>query len=572
MAQSAPDPAPVPGPPGIAGQIVPQSLAAVELAEWEAYLKELARLEDPSRTAGQWYDDPLGFIDNCVIFPQPRRKTSRPRGLAPYQREIIASVPQLERVAVRGPRGLGKTTIASLVVLWFATSREAVGADWKVGTTAGSWVQLESFLWPEIKKWAHNLNWKNIGRKPFNEPGELQSHHLKLVNGHAFASSPASPDRLEGMHGDSILVVFDEAKMISPATFESVEGAFSGADEESGLEAFALCISTPGEPAGVFYNIHRKAPGWEEWHPRHVTLEEAIAAGRMSRSWAERKRRAWGEDSALYQNHVLGQFASSDEDAIVPLAWVEAAVERWHAWVAAGRPDPGAPHIVGVDVASTGADKSAAAIRWGNVITEVKTWARTPDTMVTTGRVKNILDADPTMTAYIDVIGIGTGVYDRLREQGMRAEAFDVRRKTSRKDATGQFGFVRTRDAAYYALRELLDPARGATLALPPVDELLGDLTALHYDRTSDGKVRVEEKADMRKRLGRSPDVGDAVAAALWAEAGSFLDVYGVVMCEAEKCGRGFVAVVDGKRRDRCPFCHTPLEDAEPVEDAPEAA
>lgn len=83
---------------------------------------------------------------------------------------------------------------------------------------------------------------------------------------------------------------------------------------------------------GRFYDIHSRKPGYEDWTVRHVTLGEAIKAGRISPDWAEQRKRQWGEDSAIYQNRVLGEFAASDEDAVVPLAWVEAAVERWHAW------------------------------------------------------------------------------------------------------------------------------------------------------------------------------------------------------------------------------------------------
>jgi hypothetical protein len=74
------------------------------------------------------------------------------------------------------------------------------------------------------------------------------------------------------------------------------------------------------------------------------------------------------------------------------------------------------------------------------------------------------------------------------------------------------------RAAAYWRLREALDPVNGSTIALPPDAELLADLCAptWHLDRGS-GKVQIEDKDEVKKRLGRSPDCADAVVLAWWA-------------------------------------------------------
>ncbi len=536
------------------------TLAVQELLE----LIELQRLGDkaraPERTCAKYYDDPLGFIDNCVKFPERRsRKGAKARspGLAPYQRDIIAAVPEEMRVAVRGPRGLGKSAIAALTILWFALTRDAAGVDWKIMTTAGSWVQLTDFLWREVRKWALYLDWDSMGRGPLSDRTELMKTGMSLQHGLATAVSPDKPARAEGLHGDSVLVVFDEAKIISPEIFESIEGAFSGAGEDTGMEAYALAISTPGECSGTFFSIHRRADGFENWHPIHVTLEDAIAAGRMTRTWVAQMAKLWGVNSALYQRHVLGEFCADDEDAVIPLAWVEAAQERWRAWDRDGRPEIESDHVIGVDVARSGKDKTCFAIRHGNVITEIRTSTK-EDTMQTTGRVKALLSADASCTAWVDVIGIGAGVYDRLREQGMRVEPFHAGKKTMRRDRSRQFLFGNLRAAAWWSLREQLEPPE-ATLALPLDDELAGDLTTLHYKYTSDGKIQVESKDDVRKRIGRSTDRGDAVMQSCWPQGGSMLDAYGLVECVNEECPRRFFYHLDerGQARIRCPWCGT---------------
>src|SRR5215469_15343014 len=353
-----------------------QELVALE--ELETLKAKLAAIRGKGVAA--YVHDPVGFIRNCVRF--------RPgQGLAGYQVEIIGDLPRVKRIAVRGPRGLGKSATASLVVLWFAVTRDAAGIDWKIATTAGSWSQLTEYLWPEINKWSMALDWEKIGRPPFSTRNEMMKSQMRLRHGLALAASPDKPEKIEGLHADAVLIILDEAKIIPPDIFDSIEGSFSGAGEGSDLEAYALAISTPGEPAGRFYDIHTRKAGLEDWHVRHVTLDEAVAAGRMTHEWAERRKKLWGETSALYQNHVLGEFCADDEDAVTPLRWVEAAFDRWREWDTAGRPDVAGLAVVGVDVARSGLDKTVAAIRHGDIITRLQAWAKA-DTMDTTGRVK----------------------------------------------------------------------------------------------------------------------------------------------------------------------------------------
>ena len=537
------------------------SLAAQELAALEELAALRARLATiRGKGVAAYVDDPVGFIKACVKFKP--HKDGRPGGLAPYQEEIIGNLTKYKRIAVRGPRGLGKSQLASMIILWFAITRDACGRDWKIVTTAGSWQQLEDFLWQEIAKWAWMLDWEKIGRPPFSPRTELMKTQLRLRHGLALAGSPDKPERLEGAHSDNILYCFDEAKIISAETFDSAEGAFSGAGENSDLEAYAIAISTPGEPAGRFYDIHCRKQGLEDWHTRHVTLEEAIAAGRLQRSWVEQRKLLWGENSALFQNHALGEFCADDEDAIIPLSWVEAAVERWREWDKAGRPDRDGIQVAGVDVARSGKDKSAIAIRLGDVIAGVETFIRS-DTMETTGKVKRVLDAHPGMRAVIDVIGIGAGVFDRLREMGLPVDPFTAGQKTHRTDKSGLLHFVNLRSFAWWATRDALNPAFGATLAIPPDDELIGDLTAMHKKDMSDGRIMAEPKDDIRKRLGRSTDKGDAVVQAVQAATGGWAEAYGTTgLCA--KCDRMFRPdLPDGKMRTHCPHCKAKLEEPE---------
>lgn len=463
-----------------------------------------------------YYNDPLAWVHDMIDWREGE-------GPAAYQDEILAELPIRKRVCVRAPHGAGKSALNAWVILWYALTRD--GADWKIPTLASVWRQLKIYLWPEVRKWARRLRWDKLGRAPFDFRSELLMMQLRLKTGEAFALASDVPDSLEGAHADKLCAIFDESKSIPDATFDALEGAMSGTGE-----VYALAQSTPGDPKGRFYDIQRRRTGTEDWWARHITKDELIAAGRMSPEWAEQRRRLWGAQSAVYLNRVEGEFAANDEDSIIPLAWVEAAVDRWREmfrddgvlWEDA--PDLPEFTAVGVDVGtgSAKADKTTLALRHDWILHEIRKYQHA-DTMQTAGRVKGILDAYGGR-AIVDVIGIGAGTVDRLKEQRCNVYGFVAgaaskdRRGKPKRDRSGELVYGNNRAEAWWSMRERLDPSSGDEIALPPDDDLIGDLTAPKYRVVSGGRIVVESKDELRKpdRLGRSTDTADAVVQAFW--------------------------------------------------------
>lgn len=471
------------------------------------------RLDPPETGIASYHDRPAEFVEDCFIW-------KRGKSPAYYQLDNLRALVEYSRLCVRGPHGLGKTTTEAWAILWFALTRDMAGEDWKIPTTASAWRQLTKYLWPEIHKWSKLLRWDMIGRDPFTKL-ELMTLTLKLKHGEAFAVASSDPATIEGAHADQLLYIYDEAKAIPAKTYDATEGAFSGAGEDTGNEAFALASSTPGEPSGRFYEIQKRAKGLEDWHAVYVKLEDTIKAKRVSVEWADQRKRQWGEDSAVYLNRVLGEFASSDEDGVIPLGWIELANERWLNLLDEGKIVDGALvgaelESVGVDVATTGKDKTVIARRFSAVIAELRHTTK-EDTMETTGRVI-AATAGTRATRVVDVLNMGKGVVDRLREQGKSVVAFNAAAGSKKRDSTNEFGFVNCRAAAWWNLRELLSPESLAEVALPPDDLLIGDLAAPRYKVMSGGNIQIESKDDIKKRIGRSTDDGDAVIQAFWEE------------------------------------------------------
>ncbi len=498
------------------------NLATIDLTKLNGKaIRELDKLLGSYSVFRKTYCNNLaGFVRDCIKF-------SDGEGMTAYQEEALTDLPSAKRLAIRGPHGLGKTALGAWIVLGFALTRD-VDSDWKVITTASAWRQLKHYLWPEIHKWVRRLDWQKIGRPPFNQTRELLTQSINLSTGRAFAVASNDHNTVEGAHasGETIdgvyrpgglLYLFDEAKAIPDATWDAAEGAFAAPDID---DVWSLAISTPGTSFGRFFDIHSHKPGYEDWTARHVTLEEAIAAGRISRAWADQRKLQWGAKSDLFKARVLGEFMSGDAEGIIPLAWVEAANDRWRDWQEAGF--PGRVTAIGVDVGGglvTGDKTTIAIVVDGVRVLEVRKHDRAADPAVAMMEVAGLVAGiirNRGGVAYVDATGIGLGVLHRLVEMGIPARSFIAAKKTELLDRSGDMGFGNWRAAAWWVTGELLDPKGGMDVCLPKNDDLTGELVALGVKRyTSASKMILESKEDVIKRLHRSTDSGDSVVQGL---------------------------------------------------------
>jgi hypothetical protein len=246
-------------------------------------------------------------------------------------------------------------------------------------------------------------------------------------------------------------------------------------------------------------------------------------------AWAEDKLRRWGRSSPLYIGKVLGVHPDA-ADGLIPAAWVRAAQHRWEEWFdrwdgygagdyeacqhalwRGGSHEPAGPRLFSCDVATVGDDSTAIATKQGDVILGVERFQGI-ETPVIVAKLAERLQ-HPRSRAIVDAVGEGAGTYQVMRHD-YPVEPFKGSYSTKLRDSGGTLRFPSWRVASWYHLRELLNPMLGATLALPPDDELAADLTTPKYGERTGGVLWVEDKVDIRKRLGRSVDMGDAVAMA----------------------------------------------------------
>ncbi|HOW77938.1 MAG TPA: terminase family protein [Verrucomicrobiota bacterium] len=200
---------------------------------------------------------------------------------------------------------------------------------------------------------------------------------------------------------------------------------------------------------------------------------------------------------------------TDDAYQVIPTAWIRAAMMRWRS---DGRPDKVTP-VIGVDVARGGDDQTVLATCYGGWFAPMAKHPgrTTPNGQAVAGLIAPALASGG--SAAIDVIGVGASAYDTARGLNLNVAGINFAEGSKATDSSGKLHFANVRAEAYWRLREALDPARGAGLALPDDPELLGDLKAPRWAMQTNG-IQIERKEDIIKRIGRSPDCGDAVALA----------------------------------------------------------
>ena len=424
------------------------------------------------------------------------------------QAEVAMSLVYNKRVAVQSAHSVGKSYLAALLACWWIDVHPAGEA--MVVTTAPSYEQVHSILWEEIRRMHADAG---LDGQVMRSDRWVDSQGRLMGMGRR--PPDYNPHAFQGIHRKYVLVLVDEACGVPAWLWTAVE-AITTADH-----CRVLAIGNPDDNSSTFAHACQIDLGWKNvkisaYDSPNLTGERVpskLTDLLVSEEWVADKVARWGKTNPLFVSKVLGEFADS-EDGLIPHSWVRQAIARWNKWHEDGEPHLPGRRVIGVDVARFGTDQTALAIREHDVIRHVSRHAKLATTE-TTGIVEAELSY-PQSIAIVDVVGVGAGVVDQLRQQRKSVIAFNGGQSTKRRDTTGSWKFPNVRSAAWWNVRELLDPAMNGQLALPDDDELIADLTTPSWRPALGATILVEEKDSMRRRLGRSTDTGDAVCQSLW--------------------------------------------------------
>jgi phage terminase large subunit len=362
------------------------------------------------------------------------------------QRDVAESVRDHSRTAVRSGHGIGKTLVAAVITLWFLDTHPAS----RVITTATKWSQVKNLLWHEVNQLAARAA-SGPRRRPAVFRQEPLQTELHLPDGRyaiGLSSKPENSESFAGHHAPNILVVVDEASGVHPKIFEVAEGYMTTDG------ARMLLIGNPTRSSGEFFDAFNTKRG--AYNTLHISaLESPAITGEQvpeearvaltGKAWVESRRKAWGEDSALYQVRVKGNFAKTSTDTVIDLGHVEDAIDR-------ELPADSTQDLVVIscDVARFGDDETVIAERVGQRCriletyvgrkppTSTATGAQQGDLVQTAGRIEEHAEPHPRphVRIVVDDTGVGGGVTDILRNRGWTSpRSTAARRPTGRRSS-----------------------------------------------------------------------------------------------------------------------------------------
>lgn len=399
----------------------------------------------------------------------------------PWQDECISKQTRFTVLALH--RRAGKTTLALAELVLYALQQPGI-----YGYICPQLNQAERNAWKPLKEMLSQLGTARVSQKNRATVTVYESRKMvEFINGSQIILLGADdPDNLRGLKFAGC--VLDEvAQMPREAWTEVVMPALADSN------GWALFIGTPkGE--NLFSELFRQGQNKSfqpEWSSRAYTIYDT---GVFDERQIAQFKRDMSEDE--FKREYLCDFAAQSYDQLIPAKDVEEAMRR--------RYDPGTfnsfKKVAGVDVARYGDDSSVVFIRQGKQ-------AFTPHVfkglslVELAQRVMAIVKKENVRIIYCDGTGVGGGVVDVLRAWG--ADVYDI--------AFGQKAidpcYYNKRTEMWYQMAQWLKQA-----SIPKETQLFKDLTAPIYERDENGTVRLESKKLIKKRLGYSPDLADALA------------------------------------------------------------
>lgn len=445
------------------------------------------QLEDELLTAmAGFYDDPYGFV--MFAFDWGQGELADEDGPDVWQREQLEGIGKHLREnpgdnfreATASGHGSGKTALTAWIILWAMSTRPQLNGV----VTANTLSQLSNKTWRELALWHKRLinrHWFRWAATKFMHVQDPETWYIAAV-----PNSEHNSEAFAGLHSAEKLIIFDEASGIPDKIWEVTEGAMSDGS------SIWLVYGNPTKNTGKFRNCFDKD---KRWRTRNIDTRTVKRTDKQE--IAEMIEAYGGEDTDPVRVRVRGLFPKAASTQFMPIDLVSGAMARElpieaHFMM---------PIVLGADVARYGDDKSVIAVRQGRKLLDLKTFSGL-DTMSFAHQVSVAIRKYKPIATFVDVVGIGAGVVDRLRMLG-----YDIIEVNGGTKAREEDRWADKRAEMWVRMREWLEGAD-----IPDHQELYEGLIGVQYFFDDKERLRLERKADMKKRDLKSPDEADAIA------------------------------------------------------------
>ena len=418
-------------------------------------------------------NDPLGYAK--YAFPWERIKPIY--GLEAWQEEFLNAIREPGRYAVASGHGIGKGTVIAITILWFLSTR----LNPSIVVTANTAEQLSGKTWKELGIWhqrainKHWFEWTATRLSLKSNPG--------VHFAHAIPWSINRPEGVAGTHANDVLFIIDEASFIPNEIWEVIEGAMVTG------RCWFIVMGNPTR-RGTPFEACFSSPYWKTWEIDSRTCKRTNK--HQIQQWID----TYGEDSDFVRVRVRGKFPKQSTDQYISEDIVDAAYGRkLHPAVYES-----APKILGVDPARFGDCATVIIKRQGPAAFDLVTLTK-KDTLYVAGCVGDIIQKWRPDAVNVDS-GQGGGIIDLLRSNNFRIN--EIIAGASSPDP-------RLLNLRTYMWQKMRDWLPSASI---PTDKLLrAGLIAPQYRYTTKGKLVLESKDDIKKRMGKVMlDGADALA------------------------------------------------------------
>jgi len=464
---------------------------------------------DPALTLaediGAFAADPLGYA--LYAFGWGEADLAGMDGPRAWQRAVLREIGahladpvtrfQPLRIARASGHGIGKSALIGMVVKWALDTCP----DTRVIVTANTEAQLRTKTAPELAKWAGMALTRSWFRQSATALISTMAGCEKSWRCDLVTWSESNTEAFAGLHnhGKRIVLVFDEASGIADKVWEVALGALTDAD----TEIIWLAFGNPTHATGAF----RECFGRQRTLWRTAQIDARTVEG-TNKAYLDELVRTFGEDSDIVRVRVQGRFPSASAMQFIGQREIEAAQGREVPVLAGGE-----PVIFGVDCARYGDDESVLAIRCGNDARSRawQSWSGA-DAMTLAGDIALAAMKWQPDAIMVDAGNIGAAIVDRLRQLVGDLPVIEVWFGGEGRDAELEPGVAvhtaNKRAEIWTRMRAWL--RHGAIPATPRLrDDLAGPTYGFAADDT---RVRLERKADMKRRGLPSPDWADALA------------------------------------------------------------
>lgn len=448
-------------------------------------------LKDLAYILARTEKDPLLFVQAAFSWGQNELKE---HGILDWQKEVLVNIregiinlSEAVQIAVSSGHGIGKSALVSWLILWAISTK----ANTKGVITANTEHQLKSKTWAELAKWHRLSIVEDMFEVSKTAIFSTDARYEKTWRIDAIPWSEHRPEAFAGLHnqGGRILIIFDEASAIPDCIWEVAEGAMT----DKNTEIFFLCFGNPTRSSGRFYECFGRFR--HRWITKKIDSRTVpITDKRQLNKWVS----DYGIDSDFVKIRVLGEFPSGANASLISRESINCAVER----MLNESVYQSSPRIIGVDVARFGEDKTVIARRQGLKLYDLKKYSNL-DTMEVADAVIREISSFKPEAVFIDLGGVGAGVYDRLKWLNYNVIGVDFAGKPNRKDK-----YINKRAEMWGEMAEWLKSAD-----IPNDTDLKEDLAGpQYYFRGDNAQILLEKKQDMKKRGLASPDCADALA------------------------------------------------------------